>query len=63
MILVGKLALCWLASVVIWTVIAFARERRTPDNYHEFCEVWGLCCFWLVTFALEGMLAWYNRKA
>jgi hypothetical protein len=60
--LAGRVALVWLGTVALVYAYALIRQRRLPANYHEACEVWGLCCWWPLTFALEVLLAWHDRK-
>lgn len=49
-------SLAWCASVAFWVIVSFARERHWPENYHQFCEVLGLCVLWPLTLALEILL-------
>jgi hypothetical protein len=58
----GWCSLAWVASVAFWTLVAFARERRAPVNYHEFCEVLGLCALWPFTLFLEVTLRVLNKR-
>jgi hypothetical protein len=55
-------SLAWAASVAFWVIVSFARERHWPSNYHEFCEIVGLCVFWPFTLTLEIALTIRERR-
>ncbi len=62
MITIAWIAIVWFTSATLICCMGWLRQRRLPLHYHEFCEVWGLCCWWPVTLTLEVLLAFYNRK-
>lgn len=62
MIVWAWVSLAWAASVAFWVIVSFMRERHWPSNYHELCEIVGLCVFWPLTLALEIVLTLAARS-
>lgn len=53
---------CWLASTAFWFALACVKARKFPGNYHEACDLWGLCCWWPLTITLEALLILQLRR-